>query len=360
MTFEEITMWEYTNASWAFVTIFVPLVVVFGLVSNCAFVFVVYRVTFMRNITNVYLVNLAIADSSLLIAGFVQYIGDYINCPDYDLRFSFHTSFGCSVPNFLIYLCYYASLWTVTLVTMERYLAICHTFWHRLISNHTRAIRMVSVVWFVSLMFAGFAAPYSRTTLCALDDDNGTEVKFSATYCIFTCEWCIGALYMTDLIQFVFTLIVNLVMYALIVYHLGKSVFPISNNDEAMTQSHMRTVQTRHQVAKMLIINGLVFFVCLTPFSIANIESLIKQYNYDSRLFSERSVVLLSWAGRVLFLINSAINPLVYNASNLRYRMAFKQAFGCSPNISSYRRHSSLTSNHISTNRVTVSRITRL
>ena len=327
MTIEELTLWEYTNASWAFVTMFVPLVVLFGLVSNCAFIFVVYRVKFMRNITNVYLVNLAIADSSLLLVGFIQYVGDYIICPEYDLRFSFYTSFGCAVPNFMIYLCYYASLWTVTLVTMERYLAICHTFWHRMVSNHTRSVRMVITVWIVSLFFAGFASPYSQSTLCALsDNDNGTEIVYTATFCIFTCDWCVGALYMTDSIQFVFTLVVNFVMYAMIIYHLGKSVFPISN-DESNVAANMRTLQTRHQVAKMLVINGLLFFICLTPFSIANIENLIKHFD-ASRVFSERVVVLLSWAGRVLFLINSAINPLVYSASNMRYRMAFKQAFG--------------------------------
>ena len=340
-TLDTLTAWEYTKSSRIFVTVFVPFVVLFGVVSNCAFVFVVYRVKFMRNITNIYLVNLAIADSSLLIAGFVQYIGDYIICPEYDLRFSFYTSFGCSVPNFLIYLCYYASLWTVTLVTMERYLAICHTFWHRIISDQTRAIRMVVVVWLVSLFFAGFAAPYKGVTLCGLD---GSDIVFTAPFCMFICTWCSGALFMTDLIQFVFTLSVNLIMYTLIVYQLGKAVFPISNNsnNESDIQANIRAAQTRNAVAKMLIINGVLFFICLTPFSVANVESVFK--HFDSSVFNEATIVLLSWIGRVLFLINSAVNPLVYSCSNPRYRMAFYQAFGWKHAATSYQQGT--TTNH--------------
>ena len=61
-------------------------------------------------ITNIFLVNLAIADSYLLVTVFAQYIGSYANSPVYDLEFSFGTVFGCVTANFLIYLCHYTSL----------------------------------------------------------------------------------------------------------------------------------------------------------------------------------------------------------------------------------------------------------
>ena len=63
---EELEESTYSTTSWAFVLIFVPLVAICGILCNIAFIFVVYRVKFMRSITNIYLVNLAIADSSLL------------------------------------------------------------------------------------------------------------------------------------------------------------------------------------------------------------------------------------------------------------------------------------------------------
>ncbi len=324
ITDDKLVSYQYTSSSRAFVTIFVPLVAIVGIVSNGAFIFVVYKVKFMRNITNIYLVNLAIADCSLLFAAFTQYMGDYIISPDYDLRFSFHTSFGCSMPNFLIYLCYYASLWTVTLVGVERYLAICHTFWHRIISNKNRAIRMMILVWLFSLFFASLGAPYTSVTICAVSEVNTNLITAEFMYCQFSCDWCARALYLTDLIQFLAAMILNLIMYSLIIYHLSHST--IGSADD-QTQQSQRATQTRNAVAKMLIINGVLFFICLFPFSLLNIQNIAEQFGFS--VFSKLFVDYSNWIGRVLFLLNSVSNPFVYNATNPRYRQAFKQTFLC-------------------------------
>ena len=324
-TVEYYDKYKYSQASWSFVVVFVPLVSAFGILSNCAFIFVVYRVQSMRNVTNIYLVNLALADSSLLVAAFSQYIGDYVVSPVYDLHFSFHTAFGCAVPNFFIYLCYYASLWTITLVSIERYLAICHTFWHRLVSNKTRAFRMILLVWIISLLFALLAAPYTPIKICLMSSPlDSTTKAIMVPYCQFTCDWCSGALYLTDFIQFFVAFVTNIVMYSLIIYKLSNTEFQAEGNSNA---SNLRVIQTRNAVAKMLIINGVIFFVCLAPFTIANIESIF--YFFDSSVFNSKFVNHLGWAGRVLFLVNSSLNPLVYNVTNQRYRLAFRQAFSC-------------------------------
>ncbi len=314
----------YSQASWSFVVIFVPLVAVFGIASNCSFMFVVYRIQAMRNVTNIYLVNLAIADCSLLIAAFIQYIGDYINSPVYDLHFSFHTAFGCSIPNFLIYLSYNSSLWTITLVSFERYLATCHIFWHRLVSNRSRAIRMVLLIWIFSLLFAGLAAPYSPGYVCIYESKDYDSIYKRVVYCNFVCEWCEGALYMLDCIQYTMALCLNIIMYSLIINKLSKSK-RLTEENGMVRDNIVRAIHTRNAVAKMLIINGVVFFICLTPFSIANIEGIF--YYFGDTLFSDDFIDHLGWAGRVLFLLNSALNPLVYNLSNSRYRQAFKEVF---------------------------------
>ena len=317
----------YTWSSWSFVVIFVPLIAAFGIFSNCAFVFVVFRVKSMRNVTNIYLVNLAFADSSLLLAAFSQYLGDYIVSPEYDMRFSFHTIFGCAAPNFLIYLCYYASLWTVTLVSLERYLAICHTFWHRMITNKGRAIRMVCLVWVISSLFAFLAAPYTPIQMCVVPSDNITTRVLTIPYCEFACDKCAGALYLTDCFQFFIALFANVIMYSLIVYQLSRTDFATeSNSNSTGGNGNNRALQTRNAVAKMLIINGVIFFICLSPFSIANIESIFAFFG--GSVFDTAFVNHLGWIGRVLFLVNSSLNPLVYSASNPRYRSAFLQAFG--------------------------------
>ena len=336
ITDDQLYIYEYTALSWAFVVIFVPLVAVIGISSNVAFIFVVHRVKFMRNVTNIYLVNLAIADCSLLLAAFTQYIGDYINSPDYDLRFSFYTSFGCSMPNFLIYLCYYASLWTVTLVSVERYLAICHTFWHRIVSNMNRARRLIIAVWLIAFVFASLSTPYTPVVICAVSANDTTFITSKFIYCEFSCDWCASALYLTDLIQFLVAMLLNSIMYVLIFYHLNKSTSEALGED---TSQNQRSVQTRNAVAKMLIANGILFFICLFPFSLLNMENIAERFG--STVFSKTLVIYSSWIGRVLFLLNSVSNPFVYNATNRRYRQAFQQAFRC--NVRNTYKHGVLT-----------------
>ena len=317
-TLEDLDTYKYSSASWAFVLVFVPIVTVFGILCNVAFIVVVYRVHSMRNITNIYLVNLAIADSSLLTIAVCQYIGDYIVLPDYDLRFSFHSTIGCFMPNMLIYLCYYASLWTITIISIERYFAICHPFWHRVVSSKQRSVRMVLAAWFISAIFAGFSVPYTAISLCVLSPD--MEVVKIIPSCRFYCDWCAFVLYITDVLQFIIALISNTILYVLIVINLNKETYSFEDNARKFSEA----IRTRNAVTKMLVINGILFFVCLFPFSIANIDSIVNYFGLYP--FHTELIFPIGWAGRVLFLLNSAINPVIYNITNPRYRSAFKAA----------------------------------
>ena len=314
---------QYLTVSWSVILIFVPVVTAFGLLFNSAFIFVVYHVNAMHTITNVFLVNLAIADFSLLAIGFSQYIGSYANSPIYYLGFSFYTVFGCIAPNFLIYLCYYASLWTITLVSVERYLAVCHPLWHRHVKSTRRALRLVVATWIISVLFAIPTIPKKYIqTICVFSSDIGSEIVELIPRCRDKCESCNVVLYITDLLQFVIALIVSVVLYSLIVRRLTKStrLHRVQRNKSQMTAHPMRNT-----VARMVIVNAIVFFVCLTPFAIVNVYNL--RYAFKLSTFDSIIKLPLLWVGRVLFLLNSALNPIVYNATNSKYRLAFKEVF---------------------------------
>ena len=320
-TSNELMKNQYSTISWSIIVIFVPLVAAFGVASNLAFIFVVYRVEAMRTITNIFLVNLAIADSSLLVTAFAQYIGSYTNSPVYDLGYAFEDILRCVTPNFLTYLCYYTSLWTVTLVSIERYFAVCHPLWHMYMRSTRRSVYLVLASWIISVLFAIPTAATMIQIVCVISSE-GSEIMEQITICNdhVDFEYWIIVIYATDFIQFVIALIVNIVLYSLIIRRVGKSLFAEPDGLQR-TNSKKR----RHSVAKMLIVNGIIFFVCLTPFSIVNVHSLGDYVGW----FRLSSTILLplAWIGRVLFLLNSALNPLIYNATNSRYRLAFKQAF---------------------------------
>ena len=323
-TSNEAVQDKYSTVSWTMILIVGPLVTAFGVVSNLAFILVVYRVKTMRTITNIFLVNLAIADSLLLIIAFAQYIISYVNSPVFDLGFSFNNVLGCVSPNFLIYLCYYTSLWTVTLVSIERYFGVCHLLYHRSMRSTRRTMHLVLASWLISALLASPTTPRVIVQkVCVISAEDG-EIIERIQNCVWNCKSCTIVLYATDLIQFLIALIVNIVLYSLIVRKIVKTACP---NEDIELRNYKVVVHSRRcsSVAKMLIVNGIVFFICLTPFSVNNVDSLGNYFGW----FKSSGVMqtTVAWIGRVLFLLNSTLNPLIYNATNPRYRLAFKQTF---------------------------------
>ena len=329
-TFEQAEEYMYTTPNRMFVTIGVPIVLVIGLAGNFGFLIVLYRIKPMRNITNFYLANVAIADSCLLIMSALQYFWTYAHSP-LDVNFVFATSLGCAVPNFLVYLCYFASVWLVTLVATERYLAICHPLQHHMITGTRRSLRLVTIAWGFALIMTGFAAPYGNPEIVCIDwpeekpyIDFPTEVPV----CRGICDWCDMALYAIDPAQFIFAFVLNSCMYGRIVAILSRRTVTTSQN-ESPSAANRIVNDNRDQVARMLIVNTLVFFVCLMPYCITNLNSLSKEINGHGFL-NLREKQVLSWISKLTTLWNSAANPYLYSVTNKRYRQAFQRAFSCS------------------------------
>lgn len=334
-TFDDAQKHMYTRANLMFVVVGVPTVLTIGVLGNAGFLVVLYRVKHMRSITNFYLANLSIADLCLLVMSALQYFWTYSHSP-LDVNFVFASTFGCAVPNFLVYLCYFASVWLVTLVATERYMAICYPLQHHIITGTRRSFRLVSIAWGVAFAMTCFAAPYGNPEIVCIDwPDEGAyaNMPVRVPVCRGTCDWCDKTLYAIDPIQFVFAFLINSCMYGRIVMILSKRSALIDDENKnssslaAVTSARVQA-DNRDQVARMLIINTVVFFVCLMPYCITNLNSFVKEVNNTGFLTIEESNIL-SWISKLTTLLNSAGNPYLYSATNKRYRKAFMQAFRC-------------------------------
>ena len=326
---------RHTTVSWSIALIVNPMVVAFGIFSNLVFIFVVYRVKSMQTITNIFLFNLSVADTSLLVVSFLPDIRRYII--SYNLV-SFNSPAGCIATSLLTYLFYYASLWTITLVSVERYLAVCHPLKYTSWKSKRRPLGLVTASWIVSLLFASFAAPSSTRFYCVLSEQDGSVLE-RIPVCFPSCQWCLVALEWTDVLQFFIALFVNVVLYSLIIKRLTRTLLLVNNDDDNgddddvdkdTSRLKKEARIARDSVIRMLIINGIVFFICLFPFTIVNIMYI----GIDSKWFyvNKNTRIHFTGTGRVMFLINSSLNPIIYNATNARYRMAFKEAFGFTTN----------------------------
>ena len=123
----------------------IPAVAIFGILSNMTFIFVLIRVKSMHTLVNIYLANLAIADvcalANILGRHGISFWSSQINL---SLIEPFTKSWKCIVFNWEFYTCVNGSMLFVTLITIERYIAICKPMYHRMINTKRRCFKLVA------------------------------------------------------------------------------------------------------------------------------------------------------------------------------------------------------------------------
>ncbi len=203
-----------------------PILTIFGLIVNTAFLFVLYRVPSMRTVTNFYLANLAIADAIFLLTNSWWFIWEYMS--NVDLRATIYGShINCTYlyksTLYIIYMDYFASVNFISAVTTERYIALSQPLRHR---NWSTKIRTISVVFLCWLLACFLACPvlfitYKPKSMCVAYQDSKAEIGYAIvrwTFCeTRSCEWCGVSIGFLDLFQFSFALVSNAVMYFFIV-----------------------------------------------------------------------------------------------------------------------------------------------
>ncbi|XP_072024119.1 thyrotropin-releasing hormone receptor-like [Amphiura filiformis] len=302
-----------------------PLVFAMGLAGNLSFLFTMLRVKWMRTVTNYYLANLAVADLLFLLVVVGEKIIAYSSSQlKGDILFG-HVA-GCILTNFLRRITFYASLSLVTLVSLERFYAICRPVQHRMLNGKKGTFQLVAICWVLSALFALILIP-SGSNLCIteiiwlnVDGYQDLPNKLSACHAVNN-NWTIASEGLLT-VPFVIALVTNTFLYSSIIMNLHLRA---SSKSAKSTQS----IEIRNQVARMLVINGTVFFLCLAPFQLASFTRMVRNALGLRSLLDSLSLTAIVWFFRVLVYLNSVINPIVYTATSPRYRHGFFIAFTC-------------------------------
>lgn len=128
------------------VPIFFGIIAITGLIGNSLVVYVVLNNHQMRSTTNTLLVNLASADL-LFIVFCVPF-----TAVDYMLS---EWPFGlvwCKIVQYLIIVTAYASIYTLVLISFERYLAVCFPICSISMRNERNTSLAIGVLWIVILI----------------------------------------------------------------------------------------------------------------------------------------------------------------------------------------------------------------
>ncbi|XP_072021927.1 growth hormone secretagogue receptor type 1-like [Amphiura filiformis] len=310
-----------------------PLVGLLGILMNLTFLFVLARVPDMRTVTNVYLGSLAVADTMFLTASAVDLLKTWQSNTGLLLNHPYYTNAQCVSFNLSIKLTFYGSVCMITLVAFERYMAICHPLKHRMVSGKRYTIKVTVVTWLVAVIMGtlGCLKTVRSNSYCFLWPPGLKEMAYvyigdDRTVCnaLSPIWWAVS--HGMQSVFFAANLCLNILLYCSIIRRLGKRNVGGEGNQER--QRELQRVQ--NQVAKMLIINGTVFFILMVPYEINTFVEFIWTVTWHMRSNGEATAIRnLEFYGTCLRFINSALNPLIYGLSNSRYRQAYRKAFGC-------------------------------
>ncbi|XP_071950935.1 thyrotropin-releasing hormone receptor-like [Antedon mediterranea] len=316
----------YTRADLIITGIVMPILLVFGWISNWSFLFVVYRVKYMHTITNLYLVNLAVSDVTFLSFA----IGDKL------WRFASSDVYLDNVGKDVVDICvmylfmnaaYFSGQFLISIIAVDRYYAVCKPLQQYKVNTLTRAVTWIVCSWCFAFVLAASMTPgyIIRKTVCILWPDDEKYDEYPHTYVYFATLSDSVKVYVETIqtVPFFVNVIFETVLYVLIINGLHSRVSTRASNGIFGG----KLTEIRNQVTRMLIINGVMYILLMSPFQVYSLMTMASTFR-EARLTRIQLKMFLSIA-RVLVYSNAVINPIIYSLSSKRYRKAFVRAFSC-------------------------------
>ncbi|XP_035701973.1 thyrotropin-releasing hormone receptor [Folsomia candida] len=297
-------------------TLFQGIVFLVGVFGNLMVVVVVARTKSMHSPTNCYLVSLALADSIVLLASVPQEIVSYYVVGNLWIW----GELGCRLLIFLQHLGINVSSLSLAAFTVERWVAICKPFFAQTVCTVNRAKKIIAGVWIFALIYC-FPWLFLTQTY---------PLFYKGFANIESCEYKIErnqylGYYFTDLVVFyVIPLLLSVILYGLIARILYQSQNAKSSHhgtNGPLSVDSSKTNASRVQVVKMLCMVVIIFAILWLPY-----RGLLVYNSFAQEKFMD--LWFLIFAKTCVF-INSAINPILFNAMSLRFRTAFGRVLSC-------------------------------
>ncbi|XP_078268882.1 substance-K receptor [Rhinoraja longicauda] len=284
------------------------LVVLTALGGNVTVIWIILAHRPMRTVTNYFLLNLAAADGAM--AAFNAAF-NFVYAAHNDWYFGLHY---CRFQNFLPITAVFASIYSMTAIALDRYIAIIYPLKPRLSSSKTKLV--IGVIWVLALALAFPQCFYARIEhvgnriICNVYWPGDIAGKHQLTYQLVV----IALIYLMPLM-------VMGVTYTKVGITLWASEIPGDS-----TRRYHEQLKAKRKVVKMMIVVVLTFAVCWLPY---HLYFILGSFSLDVyfNTYIQQVYLGIFW----LAMSSTMYNPIIYCCLNNRFRIGFKKAFRCCP-----------------------------
>lgn len=279
------------------------LVTLIGTIGNLLVIYVILSRKKMRTVTNLLLLNLAIADLSFVLI-----------CPPFT-AYQFAASMwplgdiACRLMHYLLNVTAYVTVYTLVLISAVRYMTVVHNTQTLRFRTRKKMVLMIIIIWTIFLILnipiiLTHAVNYRYGANNPDCDNLGPNYgrKIYATFFVFA---------------YLLPLMAVAILSLLILRHIRKS------KPSTLETKKTKSAGKKKQASRLLILVVVIFALLWLP---VHIHLLIAYFGTipTSKLYMGISLI---W--NTLAYFNSCVNPIIYSYASKDFRDSFREVVCC-------------------------------
>ncbi|XP_042613541.1 somatostatin receptor type 5-like [Cyprinus carpio] len=272
------------------------IVCIVGLIGNTLVIHIVLRYSQAESVTNIYILNLAIADELFMLGlPFLAVQNGLLSWP--------FGSLMCRLVMTVDAINQFTSIFCLTVMSIDRYLAVVHPLQSSRWRQPCVAKTVNATVWGVSFVVVLPVVVFAGV----LQDDGNCSIVWPEPAEV----WKAAFIVYTATVGFFGPLMVICLCYLLI-------VVKVRSSGRRVRATSIRRRKSERKITRMVVIVVAVFVFCWLPFYILNIVNLLVLLPGEFRGLYY-FVVVLSYA-------NSCANPILYGFLSDNFKRGFRKA----------------------------------
>ncbi|XP_035632118.1 apelin receptor B-like [Oncorhynchus keta] len=336
---ENSTMCDYSEwkPSYSVIPVLYMLIFILGLSGNGVVIFTVWRAQAKRRSADIYIGNLAMADLTFVLTLPLWAVYTALG---------YHWPFGvalCKISSYVVLLNMYASVFCLTAMSFDRYLAIVHSLSSTQLRTRGHMQASLTAIWLLSGLLAAPTLIF-RTTK---DDESSDLISCGMDFSLVLgggnqtisqsnelkqkeSMWIAGLSISSSALGFLLPFLAMMVCYCFIGCTVTRHFNSLRKED-----------QRKRRLLKIITTLVVVFAACWMPFHVLKSADALSYLNLAPNTCAFLRFLLLAHPyATCLAYVNSCLNPFLYAFFDLRFRsqclclLNLKKAMHTSPGSS--------------------------